>query len=43
MEIGIAVFLGGWLSLASILAFLQLRKEFRPYLKDEEKQGEKKS
>lgn len=44
MEIWIAVFLGGWLSLASVLAYLQLRKDFRPYLKEDDKkpQQEKK-
>lgn len=42
MEIWIAVFLGGWLSLASVLAFLRLRKDFEPYLKDKPEEGESK-
>lgn len=34
MEIVIALFLGGWLFAASLLAYLQLKKDFRSILED---------
>ncbi|MDO5338344.1 MAG: hypothetical protein Q4E89_13055 [Eubacteriales bacterium] len=34
-EIIIAVFLGAWLVTASVLAYLQLKKDFKPTLDEE--------
>ncbi len=37
MEILVAAFLGAWLTTASILAFLRLKKEFKPIIQKESK------
>ena len=37
MEVLLAVFLGIWISAAGILAFIWLRKEYKPYLKEEKR------
>lgn len=37
MEIAIAIFLGGWLIAASIVSAIWLKREYKPFLKDEEK------
>ena len=39
MEIVLALFLGAWISLAGIFAFLWLKKEYRPYLKKDSNRG----
>lgn len=39
MEIVIALFLGGWLTLAGVLGYRQIKKDFEPYTDD--KRGQK--
>lgn len=34
MEIVLVVFLGAWISAAGILAHIWLKKEFKPYMKE---------
>ena len=38
MEIVIALFLGGWLTLAGVLGYKQIKKDFEPYMKQENKE-----
>lgn len=36
MEIAITIFLGGWLIAASIVSAIWLKKEYKPFIQDEE-------
>lgn len=35
MEIVIAVFIGAWLVCSSLLGYMQLKKDFKDYIKEE--------
>jgi hypothetical protein len=37
MEIALSVFLGLWISAAGVCAYIWLKKEFKPWLKENEK------